>query len=190
VSALLTACLALAGCSTPIEPQILSFNYALRSVPDWPTFLASVQSGQTRISDLLSSNPCNFTADFSVASPPELFTSGTPGQTGFNVSVVALTPVSIPVTTNPPSCPALEQIEIVIGSPSQALALGMFTDVTNGRIWLLNGPRFPISQHFEARVQRFNPANSRSDGQFRFVSRDMAATNTVLIVEGSYAITP
>jgi hypothetical protein len=190
--AVLACFLALTGCTTPGTPlglQVLALNYAVRTVPDASALIASLQSGQTRVSDLLGSTPCNHTADFSTLSPPEVFTSGTPGQTGFSVTIVSLTPVAIP-TTNPASCSALDQLEIVIGDPSQALALGARTSSLNGRIWLVDGSRFQTSQFFEARVQTFDVASRRSSGDYRFVNRLTPGSNTVLVVEGSYALTP
>jgi hypothetical protein len=183
---------ALGGCAnrgTPLEPQILTFNYGVRAVPDASALIASVQGGQTTVSDLLSQDPCNFTADFSSATPPQIFVNGVPGQTGFNVNLVSTDPVSIPVT-NPPSCTALDEFEINIGGLSEALALGAQTSLTNGRIWLVDNRQFATSQFFQARVQGFDPANRRSNGDFRFINRLSASSNTVLIVEGSYTLTP
>src|SRR5437899_2323467 len=117
---LLVASLALAGCNTA---QVLTFNYAVQTVPDASVLLTSVQNGQTTITNLLSQNPCNFTANFASPTPPRVFTNGTPGQTGFNVNIVSTAPVNLS-TTNPQSCTALQELEINIGGQSQALALG------------------------------------------------------------------
>ena len=192
ILALLMASLALAGCAnrgTPLTPQILTFNYAVRKVPDASAVIASVQGGQTTVSNLLSQDPCNFTADFSSATPPQVFANGIPGQTGFNVNIVSTAPVGLS-TTNPPSCMALDELEINIGGQSEALALGAQTSLTNGRVWLVDGSQFATSQFFQARVQGFDPANRRSNGDFRFIDRLSAGSNTVMIVEGSYALTP
>ncbi len=188
----IAALVGLGGCAnrgTPLTPQILTFNYAVRAVPDASALIASVQSGQTTVSDLLSRDPCNFTADFSSATPPQVFPYGSPGQTGFNVNIVSTAPVGLS-TTNPSSCVALDEVEINIGGGSEALALGVPTNLTNGRIWLVDGRRFETSQFFQARVRAFDTANRRSNGDFQFISRLSAGSNTVLIVEGSYALTP
>src|SRR5574337_113221 len=113
----MAALVGLGGCAnrgTPLTPQILTFNYAVRAVPDASALIASVQSGQTTVSDLLSRDPCNFTADFSSATPPQVFPYGSPGQTGFNVNIVSTAPVGLS-TTNPSSCVALDEVEINIG---------------------------------------------------------------------------
>jgi hypothetical protein len=186
------ASVALAGCpngGTPIRPQILTFNYAVQTVPDASALIASVQNGQTTVASLLSQNPCNFTANFASPTPPRAFTNGTPGQTGFNVNIVSTAPVGLS-TTNPSSCTALQELQISIGGQSEALALGAWTNLTNGRVSLVDGRQFATSQFFQARVQGFDPANRRSNGDFRFIDRLSAGSNTVLIVEGSYALTP
>lgn len=111
VATLLMTGLALAGCATrgtPLAPQLLTFNYAVRAVPDASTLIASVQGGQETVSNLLTREPCNFSADFSSPTPPQVFINGTPGQTGFNVNIVSTAPVSIS-TTNPASCTALDE---------------------------------------------------------------------------------
>jgi len=191
--ALLMLSIALFGCrsnrGTPLTPQILTFNYAVRTVPDASALIASVQGEQTTVSDLLSPDPCNFTADFSSATPPQVFVNGTPGRTGFTVNIVSTTPVGLS-TTNPSSCTALDEFEINIGGLSEALALGAQTSQTNGRVWLVDGRQFGVSGFFRARVQGFDPANRRSNGDFRFINRLSASSNTVLIVEGTYALTP
>jgi hypothetical protein len=174
---------------TPITPQILTFNYLVSSVPNAATLIASVQGGQTTVSDLLSRNPCNFTADFSSPTPPQVFTYGTPGQTGFNVNIESTAPVSI-TTGNPSYCTAPSEIEINIGGQSEALTVGATTSQTNGRIWLADGRQFSTSQFFQASLQGFDPSNRRASGDFRFIDRFSSASNTVLIVEGSYALTP
>ena len=189
----LAALVGFGGCAnrgTPLTPQILTFNYAVRAVPDASALIASVQGGQTTVSDLLARDPCNFTADFSSATPPQVFTNGTPGQTGFNVNIVSTAaPIGLS-TTNPSSCTDLDEFEINIGGQSQALALGAQSSVTNGRVLLVDAREFATSQFFQARVQGFDPANRRSNGDFRFINRLSAGSNTVLIVEGSYALTP
>ena len=123
---------------TSLTPQILTFNYAVRTVPDASALIVSVQDGQTTVSDLLSLDPCNFTADFSRATPPQIFVNGTPGQTGFNVNIVSTDPVGLS-TNNPSSCTALDEFEINIGGLSEALAIGAQTSQTNGRVWLVDG---------------------------------------------------
>ena len=192
IATLLMAALALAGCAnrgTPLTPQLLTFNYAVRTVPDASALITSVQSGQTTVSSLLSQDSCNFTVDFSSATPPQVFVNGIPGQTGFNVNIVSTAPVGLS-TTNPASCTALDEFEINIGGRSEALALGAQTSLTNGRVWLVNGRQFATSQVLQARIQGFDPANRRSNGDFRFIDRLSAGSNTVLILEGSYALTP
>jgi hypothetical protein len=192
VFAIFMASLALAGCAnrgTPLTPQILTFNYAVRTVPDATALIASVQSGQTTVADLLSQDPCNFTADFSSATPPQIFINGIPGQVGFNVNLVSTDPVGVPAT-NPSSCTALDELEINIGGLSEALGVGAQTSLTNGRVWLADDRQFATSQFFQARVQGFDPASRRSNGDFRFINRLSAGSNTVLILEGSYALTP
>jgi hypothetical protein len=190
VASAMAVLVGLGGCAprgTP--PQLLTFNYGVRTVPDASALIASVQGGQTTISDLLSRDPCNFTADFSRAVPPRVVTNGTPGQTGFNVNIISVDPVGLS-TTNPSACTALDEVEINIGGLSEALTLGTQTRRTNGRVWLDGGQRFATSEFFQARVQGFDPANRRSNGDFRFINRLSAGSNTVLIVEGSYALTP
>lgn len=190
--ALLMMSLVLTGCAnrgTPLSPQTLTFNYAVRTVPDAAALIASVRSGQAVVSDLLARDPCNFTADFSSPTPPQVFTNGVPGQTGFNVNIVSTAPVNL-ATTNPPSCTALDEFEINIGGLSEALALGIPTGLTNGRVWLVDGRQFGTSQYFQARVQGFEAASRRSNGDFQFIDRLSPSSNTVLIVEGSYALTP
>jgi len=192
IAALLATATLLAGCGnrgTPITPQILTFNYLVMAVPDATTLIASVQNGQRTVSDLLARNPCNFTADFSSATPPRVFPNGTPGQTGFSVNIVSTAPVNI-TTTNPANCTPLAELEINIGAQSQALALGVPTNLTNGRIWLNDGRRFATSEFFQARVQSFDPVNRRSSGDFRFIDRLTSGSNTILVAEGSYALTP
>ncbi len=188
----MAAMVVLGGCAnrgTPLTPQILSFNYVVRTVPHAPTLIASVQGGHTTVSDLLAQDPCNFTADFSSATPPQVFIYGTPGQAGFNVNIVSADPVSIPAT-NPSSCTALDEIEINIGGQSEALAVGARTDLTNGRVWLADGRQFASSAFFQAQLQGFDHASRRTNGNFRFINRLSANSNTVLIAEGSYALTP
>lgn len=83
--ALLMMSLVLTGCAnrgTPLSPQTLTFNYAVRTVPDAAALIASVRSGQAVVSDLLARDPCNFTADFSSPTPPQVFTNGVPGKPG------------------------------------------------------------------------------------------------------------
>lgn len=191
VLALLIVSLGLSSCNrgTPLRPQILTFNYAVRGVPNASDLIASVQSGQTSVSSLLSVDPCNFTADFSGATPPQVFINGTPGQTGFNVNLISTDPHGI-ATTNPASCVELDEVEINIGGRSEALALGTLTTHTNGRIWLNNGNQFQASEFFQAQVHGFDPATRRSNGEFRFIDRLSSTSNTVLIVEGTYALTP
>jgi len=138
---------------------------------------------------LLARDPCNFTADFASATPPQVFPYGTPGQTGFNVNIDSTAPVNI-ATTNPAYCTPAAEIEINIGGQAQALALGVPTNLTNGRVWLTDGRRFATSQFFQASVQGFDPATRRSNGDFRFIDRLTPGSNTVLIVDGSYALTP
>ena len=190
--AYLAIALALVGCGnrgTPVSPQVLSFNYSVRTVPDASALIASVQGGQTTVADLLSQGPCNFTADFSTRTPPLISVNGTPGETGFNVRLVSTTPVAI-ATSNPPSCSAVAEFEISIGGRSEALALGAQTNLTEGRVWLVDGNRFPTSQFFQARVTTFDPTTRRAGGDFRFIDRLSPGSNTVMIVEGSYAMTP
>lgn len=190
--AALAVSLALVGCGnqgTPIIPKIISFNYTVRTVPDASALIASVQGGQTTVTDLLSRGQCNFTADFSTRTPPQVFINGTPGQTGFNVNLVSTAPVGI-ATTNPSSCIALAEFEINIGGRSEALALGAQTSHTNGRVRLVDGSRFTTSEFFRAKVTSFDPANRRSIGEFSFIDRLSSGSNTVIIVDGSYALAP
>jgi len=192
ILALLVASLALPSCTsegTPITPSILTFNYVVKTVPSASALIASVQGGQTTVSDLLGQTPCNFTADFSSPTPPQVFPYGNPGQTGFNVNIVSTAPVSL-TTTNPSSCAALDEIEINIGGRSEALTLGADTSRTNGRVWLVDGRQFQTSDFFRARIHNFDPANRRSNGEFRFINRLSGVSNAVLIVQGSYALTP
>jgi hypothetical protein len=182
----------LAGCpnpGTPIAPQILTFNYLVTTVSNADALITSVQNGQTTVADLLARDPCNFTADFASATPPQVFPYGTPGQTGFNVNIDSTAPVNI-TRTNPAYCTPPAELEINIGGQAQALALGVPTNLTNGRVWLTDGRRFATSQFFQASIQGFDPANRRSNGDFRFIDRLTPGSNTVLIVDGSYALTP
>jgi hypothetical protein len=187
--------IALEGCTTsgtPVTPQILALNYVVKTVPDASTLIASVRDGQTTISTMLARDPCNFTADFSERTPPtkpKFSVYGTPGQTGFNVRILSTTPVAIP-TTNPSSCQALDEIEVLIGGQSEALALRTQTSRTSGRVWLVNGQKFETGAFFKAQVLSFDPANRRTTGEFQFINRLSAGSNTVLIVEGSYAMKP
>lgn len=191
--AVLALTLALAGCAnrgTPLAPQILTFNYAVRTVPDATALITSVQGGQTTVSSLLSRDVCNFTADFSSLTPPQVFIYGVPGQTGFNVNLVSTAPVSSLTTNNPASCTALDEFEINIGGRTEALTLGMQTARTNGRVKLADNREFATSEYFQARVQGFDSATRRSNGDFRFIGRLGSGSNTVLIVDGTYALTP
>lgn len=191
---LLISMLALAGCAnrgTPLEPQILTLNYATRTVNDATALITSVQGGQTTVSSLLSQDVCNFTADFSSQTPPQVFIYGVPGQTGFNVNLVSVAPVPKPLpTANPPSCTALREFEINIGGRTEALSIGTDTALTNGRVKLVDNREFARSEFFRARVQGFDSTNRRSNGSFQFISRVASGSNTVLIAEGSYALTP
>jgi len=65
-----------------------------------------------------------------------------------------------------PYCTPAAEIEINIGGQAQALALGVPTNLTNGRVWLTDGRRFATSQFFQASVQGFDPATRRSNGDF------------------------
>jgi hypothetical protein len=192
VSVAMAALVGLGGCAnrgTPIRPQILTFNYGVRTVPDASALIASVESGQMTVSELLSQDPCNFTADFSSSQPPKVVVNGTPGQTGFTVRIFSITPVGLS-TNNPSSCTELDEFVIDIGRQSEALALGNLTSLANGRFLLVDGRQFATSQFFQARVQGFDPANRRSNGDFRFINRLSPGSNTVLIVEGAYALKP
>jgi hypothetical protein len=175
---------------TPLEPQVLSFKYVTGTV-NASAVIASVRSGQTTIADLLSraSGVCGFTADFSSRTPPRVFINGTPGQIGFNVNLISAEPVSL--TTPNQSCfDELSEFEINIGGRLEALALGNQTSLTNGRVKLVDGREFTTSEFFQAQINRFDPANRRSEGSFRFINRLSRASNMVLIVEGSYFLTP
>lgn len=211
--ALFICALLLAGCqsapSTSTAPQILSFNFAILDVPAGDNriraFVDSFELGERALSELDSylAHPipsaaleievaCNFTADFSpgtVADPssaPLMDSSGSPGQTGFNILITAS---SRSITTdNPPTCVAVEQFVLDIGSRSDVIELGVPTSRGNGRISLADGSLFDTSEFFEAQVMSFDTANERSSGEFRFINR--LTTTTVLLVEGSYAITP
>lgn len=190
--AVLMTTLALAGCAnrgTPLTPQILTLNYVTRTVTDATAIITSVQGGQTTVSSLLSQDVCNFTADFSSPTPPQVFINGVPGQTGFNVNLVSTAPVSIP-TTNPASCTALREFEINIGGRTEALSIGTDTTRTNGRVRLVDNREFATSEFFRARVQGFDSTNRRSNGTFQFINRLASGSNTVLIAEGTYALTP
>jgi hypothetical protein len=173
----------------PRTGQILSFNYAVRTLADAGATIAEVQGGQTTVASLLQRDPCNFTANFDNTTPPQVFVNGTPGQTGFNVNIVSTDPVNL-ATTNPASCTALDEVEINIGGQNEALAVGGQTSLTNGRIWLLNGQRFDTSQYFLSRLDSFDASNRRAGGTFSFINRLDPTSNTVLIVDGSYSMRP
>src|SRR4051794_2469842 len=187
--AILIAGVLLASCASGRGPQILTFNYKVLAVPDATALIASVRGGQTAVSDLLLRDPCNFTADFSGRTPPQIFPYGAPGQAGFNVNIVSTAPINL-ATTNPASCPVLRELAINIGGQSEALAVGGRTSFTNGRIWFTDGRQFSTSQFFQAQLQSFDPGNRRSSGTFRFIDTQTRTGNTVLIAEGSWALTP
>lgn len=190
------------GCPPRVEPQILALNYVVQTVPtpEMATALIdSVRGGQMPISTLLTQDavtrgprdPCNFTADFTNRTPPtapKIVVNGTPGQTGFNVTIGSTTPVAIQ-TTNPSSCQALKEIEILIGGRSEALALRTQTNRTKGRVALVNNQDFNTSEFFQAQVLSFDPTNRRTSGEFRFINREPGST-TMLIVEGSFGMKP
>lgn len=208
--ALFIGSLLLAGCqAVPPAPQILSLNYVILDVPAGNNrvraFVDSFERGERGLSELdfYLSHPdpntdlavevvCNFTADFSpgtVADPssaPLMDSSGSPGQPGFNIQIAASR--RNVTTDNPPSCVAIDQFVLDIGSRSDVIELGVPTSRGNGRIRLVDGVAFETSDFFEARVESFDPANERSSGQFRFINRSTATT--VLLGEGSYALTP
>ncbi len=188
----LLVAVALAGCGergSSMQPQILTFNYSVQSVTDATALIASVQNGQTTVSNLIARNQCNFTASFAGRTPPQVFPYGAPGQNGFNVNIVSTSPDNIS-TTNPSSCAVIDEFEINIGDRSQALALGTPTNRTNGRVWLDDGSQYQISEFFQATVQTYDPNIRRTSGSFRFIDHLSPASNKLLIVEGTFAMTP
>ena len=190
--------LALLGCgNTEVfrNLQILSFKYEIRPLGDGQAFddlIASVESGTQSVSSLFNT-PCGFTADFDndVLTPtlPLILSFGTPGQTGFNVSIIASNPRNLE-GENHPACPKVSQAEIAIGSPSAPLGLGEESHLTNGRVDMVDGS-FKFSRFFRATVQSFDATTHRSSGKYRFINRrDGDQPSGTLIVEGDYAMTP
>lgn len=182
--------LSFSGCGNRTGPQVFTFNYAIRTFQDAnevSSVISSIRNGSRTMSDyaILS---CNFTADFSVTTPPEIFVYGNPGQIGFNMNIVSTNPVTI-TTTNPPNCNTLDEIEINIGRRTEALAVGASTNYTNGRLWFSDGRRFGASVYFQAQLNDFNATTRRSTGTFKFVNR-LPGSNTLLFVDGSFALTP
>ncbi len=192
IAGILLISIFLVSCSSSrgrITPQILTFNYIVMANVNASDLVRDVQNGSRTIPALLGSNPCNFTADFSNVNHPSISANGTPGQMGFNVFIVSVNPSNI-TTTNPSSCIAINEIQIAIGGRSEALALGAQTRLTEGKVVLANGSHFDISDFFQGRVQTFDAATRRTSGDFRFITGLAGNSNTVLIVEGSYGITP
>ena len=77
--------------SAPIpagEGEFAGVSYHIRGAgPPLVLCRCSSPRPQTTVADLLARDPCNFTADFASATPPQVFPYGTPGQTGFNVNI-------------------------------------------------------------------------------------------------------
>ena len=185
---LLATLVSCGNAGNPVEPQIITFNYAIMTVPDVTAFVDTVKSGLTTVSSLLANGPCNFSASFAGNAEPSVSVSGTPGQNGFNINAASVTPVSL-TTTNPPNCPALAEYEIGIGGRSSAVAVGALTDIVNGKFSFADGQKFETSPFAQAKVIGHNAATARATGEFRFVNRlTSAATETVLVVEGSFAL--
>ncbi|MDE2236134.1 MAG: hypothetical protein KGK44_11410 [Gammaproteobacteria bacterium] len=182
----------LAGCDpkvSALKPQILTFNYSIQTVADASALIDSVRNGKTTIARLIARSPCNFIAGFTGQTPPQMFPNGTPGQAGFNVQIMVSAPDNVS-TTNPSSCEVPDEIEINIGSHSQVLALGMPTSLAGGRLWFTNGSKYQNSEFFRATVQGFDATISRTKGDFAFIDRLAPGSNTLLMVEGSFAMTP
>ncbi len=192
VAKLFLISIVLVSCSSsrrPITLQVLTFNYNVIENANVSDLVNGVRSGTSTIAAFLGPDPCNFTADFSSVNHPTASANGTPGQMGFSVSLTAVNPSNI-TTTNPSSCIAIREIQITIGGPSQALALRAQSAVTEGEIVLADGRSFNMGQFFQGRVQTFEAATRRTSGDFRFITSLSGNSSTVLIAEGSYALTP
>jgi len=183
----------LAGCSSaPVEPQIFTFNYALRQVPDVGALIHSITSGQRTIADVIGPDPCNFTASFAAQSGtgppvrPVTNVNGNPGQMGFNISIAAATPVNIN-TDNPPGCPNIGEFNISIGERNEALDVRGRTN--RGSAQLVVGGTHFTGTFLEATLAGFRQQTRYASGELRFVATTTVAT-TVLLVDGSYAFTP
>ena len=112
--------LVLTGCAnrgTSLSPQTLTFNYAVRTVPDARSNRPLCVVGRPSFRICLRGT-LQLPADFSSPTPPQVF-NGVPGQTGFNVNIVSSRSRQSPATTNPPSCTALDEFEINIGGLSE-----------------------------------------------------------------------
>ena len=183
---------ALAGCDhrdSSLQPQILTFNYSIQKVTDASALIDSVRRGRTTIAELIALSPCNFNAGFAGQTPPLMFPYGTPGQAGFSVQILATAPDNIS-TINPSSCEVPDELEIHIGSRSRVLALGVPTNLAGGRLWFTDGSKYQASEFFQATVQGFDATIRRTKGDFAFINRLAPDSNMLLMVKGSFAMTP
>lgn len=183
--ALLTGCASNSGSS--VRAQILSLNYSVQglSPTNASSLAANLRSGNIAIADLMPSDPCNFTADFSVQTTvPDFTFNGAPGQNGANISIVAVNPTRIPAM-QPPSCSDLEELVIYIGSNNTVLDVGTVTDKTSASI-KLSGQSFSTGANgfFKATLSGFDLSDEYMIGSFEFMARQ--ANGTVALISGTY----
>lgn len=179
--------LALAACTTPIEPKILTFNYGTIAALDPAMLIDRVASGQTTVDDELGSNPCNFTADAEASTPLSIDFLGMPGEEGFNVTISSASLVNL-TTTNPPACPAVTEINMTIGALGESLDVGGRTNATGAEI-IVGGDGFATgSGFFEGTLSHYSRQTGYGSGRFQFAAFSPArSAHVVLLVSGSYA---
>ncbi|MDQ6683940.1 MAG: hypothetical protein M3Z16_02320 [Pseudomonadota bacterium] len=202
----LVGLLLLAGCAAnppAVAPQILSFNYRVlgpyASAALTDAVIGAVASGSRSFQSLLTSDgrdtPCNFTASFATTgSTPNFSTSGNPADRTLVLEITASRPIAI-AAMNPPGCLAPQDIAISIGGPSRPLAIGAQTALTQGSLTLAgNGTAgvgsYPFSEVFQATVRSFDMSSRRATGEFRFLNRLSTDRHQLLVVEGSFALSP
>ncbi|MEO1089006.1 MAG: hypothetical protein AAFX81_00090 [Pseudomonadota bacterium] len=180
----------------PVQPQILALNYGVLATPlpglaTPRAVIDAVASGQADVGDLLGADPCNFTANFAVTPPPQISMNGTPGNVGFSISIVSTNPVNIN-SQNAANCRVLDEYTLFLGGPPDSLGVGGTTNQTSASVSFTDGSIFDTGGgHLEATLSGFDANTRYSSGAIRIVADQVAtASNRVLVIEGSYAVTP
>jgi hypothetical protein len=165
-------------------------NNGVINSTDREAIIGPIVNGDQTVSGVLRSDPCIFTQDFTPeeegVSLPDLDVTGTPGQMGFGVSIQIPSPLPQQQAPARPDCLEPSEIQVEIGSRSEALAIGGWTRKTNARVRFVNGPRFDDSRYFRGRVTHLSSSN-RATGEFEFIN-ELSGSNTLLLANGSFAI--
>jgi hypothetical protein len=172
----------LAGCGD----EFLMVNYLV--VPQNTQFVADVRSGTRSLSDAFSGGACVLTVDPSVV-PLTSRQAGTIGQAGYSVRIAAVNPVNA-VTSNPATCPSIEELVLQIGAQGEVLGIGG----TTGRTDLtarVDGVAFDSGRGglFEATITGQSQARGTVSGGFEAIAPAPGSNPPVMIVtEGSFNV--